>query len=32
MAQINPVFSVPFAFEQLADCASLIQHPREVCP
>ena len=30
MTQINPIFSVPFAFEQLADCASLNQHPREL--
>jgi uncharacterized protein (TIGR02466 family) len=30
MAQINPVFSVPFAFEQLADCDSLNQQLREL--
>ena len=30
MTQINPIFSVPFAFEQLADCASLNQQLREV--
>ena len=30
MAQINPIFSVPFAFDQLDDCASLNQALREL--
>jgi uncharacterized protein (TIGR02466 family) len=30
MAQISPIFSVPFAFDQLADCASLNQALREL--
>jgi len=30
MAQINPIFSVPFAFDQLEDCASVNQALREL--
>ncbi len=30
MATINPIFSVPFAFDQLADCASVNQQLREL--
>ena len=30
MAQINPIFSVPYAFDQLDDCASLNQALREL--